>query len=140
MPTSPVVSVAALVLAMLVPSSTIAQTDTAETPRTAWGAPDLGGVWDDKTRTPLERPERFGDREFLTAEEAAELDAAEEERQRLLWEAPSERTTAGENVDRRAGVGEVRGAPGSYNQFWFETGDGVAETNQTSLVVDSVFG
>ena len=28
-----------------------------EMPRTAWGAPDLGGVWDFRSITPLERPE-----------------------------------------------------------------------------------
>ena len=47
--------------------------EPAPAPRTAWGQPDLGGVWEYKTRTPLERPERFDGREFLTAEEAAEI-------------------------------------------------------------------
>ena len=40
-------------------------------PRTAWGEPDLQGVWDFRTITPMQRPERYGDKEFLTAEEAA---------------------------------------------------------------------
>ena len=37
-----------------------------EAPRTAWGAPDLQGVWDFRTITPLQRPEALGDQEFLT--------------------------------------------------------------------------
>ena len=45
-------------------------------PRTAWGEPDLQGVWDFRTITPMQRPERYGDKEFLTAEEAAALDQA----------------------------------------------------------------
>ena len=43
-------------------------------PRTAWGDPDLQGVWDYRTITPLERPRDFGTREFLTSEEAAALE------------------------------------------------------------------
>ena len=41
------------------------------TARTAWGDPDLQGVWDFSSNTPLNRAEEFGDRLFLTAEEAA---------------------------------------------------------------------
>src|SRR5688500_7857526 len=43
-----------------------------ETPRTSWGHPDLQGVWDPTTGTPLERPPQYKDREFLTDQEAAE--------------------------------------------------------------------
>ena len=39
-----------------------------EAPRTAWGAPDIGGVWNSSTVTPLERPEALADKAFLTAE------------------------------------------------------------------------
>ena len=30
-------------------------------PRTAWGAPDLGGVWDFRSITPMQRPEALAD-------------------------------------------------------------------------------
>jgi hypothetical protein len=43
--------------------------------KTAWGDPDLQGVWDYKTITPLERPAAMGDRQFLTDEEVARLEA-----------------------------------------------------------------
>ena len=46
--------------------------DDYEVPRTPWGDPDLQGLWDTRTYTPLERPPEFGDREFMTVEEAAE--------------------------------------------------------------------
>ena len=39
--------------------------------RTPWGEPDLQGIWTTEVDTPFERPERFGDREFLTPEEQA---------------------------------------------------------------------
>ena len=41
-------------------------------PRTPWGVPDLTGVWDHGTTTPMQRPARHEGREFLTAEEIAE--------------------------------------------------------------------
>jgi hypothetical protein len=33
-------------------------------PRTAWGTPDLQGVWNFSTPTPLERPADLGDKAF----------------------------------------------------------------------------
>ena len=40
-------------------------------PRLPDGRPDLQGTWTTQTFTPLQRPERYAGREFLTAEEAA---------------------------------------------------------------------
>ena len=42
--------------------------------RTPWGDPDLQGIWNSKTITPLQRPDEFADRPFLTDEEAAALE------------------------------------------------------------------
>ncbi len=42
-------------------------------PRTPDGHPDLQGLWTTQTFTPLQRPDRYAAREFLTEEEAAEL-------------------------------------------------------------------
>ena len=44
-------------------------------PRTPWGAPDLQGVWDFRTLTPLQRPEDQADKLVLTTEEAAEVES-----------------------------------------------------------------
>jgi hypothetical protein len=42
--------------------------------RTSWGDPDLQGVWssDDTAGIPMSRPEKYGDRPYLTEEEYAE--------------------------------------------------------------------
>ena len=40
-----------------------------EIPRTVDGHPDLQGVWENNTITPVERPDVFGDKEFLTDED-----------------------------------------------------------------------
>src|SRR5213593_2667210 len=42
--------------------------------RTPWGDPDLQGVWDYKTITPLERPQNMAGRQYLTEEEVNQLE------------------------------------------------------------------
>jgi hypothetical protein len=42
-------------------------------PRTPDGQPDLQGYWTNLTFTPFERPAKYGNREFLTDDETAEL-------------------------------------------------------------------
>ena len=49
--------VAAVGLGSILAAPAAAQTPDG-VPRTAWGAPDLGGVWDYRSVTPLERPEQ----------------------------------------------------------------------------------
>ena len=64
------------VAAWLAPPAAAQTQDTAENwtaPKTADGQPDLQGFWTMATYTPLQRPERFKDREFLTDAEVAEL-------------------------------------------------------------------
>ena len=43
-------------------------------PKTAWGAPDLQGIWTNTHEVPLQRPARYANKEFFTDEERAELD------------------------------------------------------------------
>ena len=99
--------------------------------RMPWGDPDLQGVWDYRTITPLERPGDQADKEFLTEEEAASLEQDILDRNaRLLTRAP-EVTSASDQVDRRED-----GTPGFYNNFWLDRGTTAVGTRRTSLVVD----
>ena len=50
-----------------------AEADKWTPPRTTDGRPDLQGIWTTQTFTPLQRPERYAGKEFLTEQEAAEL-------------------------------------------------------------------
>src|SRR6266849_1401903 len=43
--------------------------------KTPWGDPDLQGVWNDATSTPLQRPGGVGSKDILTDEEAADFQA-----------------------------------------------------------------
>jgi len=47
---------------------------------TAWGHPDIQGVWDRRTITPLQRPERLADKAFLTPEEIRSYERLSAER------------------------------------------------------------
>ncbi len=96
---------------------------SATPPRTPWGAPDLQGVWDFRTITPLQRPEELGDQEFLTAEEAANLEQEAVDRDVRLWKADARQTEAGGRV-------------GAYNNFWMDRGTKVVGNRRTSLIVD----
>ena len=113
-----VAAIAAIALAGLA-SPALAQ----DAPRTGWGAPDLQGVWDFRTITPLQRPEDLGDKAFLTPEEAAEREQAAVERDIRLWNQEARRTEAGGNV-------------GGYNNFWMDRGTNVIPTRRTSLIID----
>ena len=119
------------VIAVVALTPMLAGAQSAEAPRTPWGAPDLQGVWDFRSLTPLERPAELADQAFLTEEEAASLEQAAIDRNAELWNRAASRTVAGANVDR----GED-GQPGFYNNFWLDGGTAPVETGRTSLIVD----
>ena len=128
--------VAVIAIVALTPLAAAAQAETAaDLPRTAWGTPDLQGVWDFRSITPMERPDDLADTEFLTAEEAARLEQETLARNEELLNRPAERTSATESVDS----GE-NGAPGFYNNFWLDRGTTIVGTRRTSLVVDPANG
>ena len=58
----------------LLPGQAAAQTSEGTPSRTPWGDPDLQGIWNNATITPLQRPESLGDQAFLTAEEIAAME------------------------------------------------------------------
>ena len=103
----------------------------ASVPRTSWGAPDLQGVWDFRSITPMERPEEFAGREFLTEEEAAKLEQDTVDENERLLNRPAQRTKVTNSVEE----GDD-GAPGFYNNFWLDWGTATVETRRTSLIID----
>jgi hypothetical protein len=86
-------------------------------PRTAWGDPDLQGIWSNATLTPLQRPPELAGKAFFAAEEASAFD-----KQRV----------AQTNADRPLRPGEV----GAYNDAFFERGTHGVKTRRTSLVIE----
>ena len=124
----------AVAMALVALSAAPAAAQT-EAPRTAWGAPDLGGVWDYRSITRMERPERFAGQEFLTDEQVADLEQRALDRLNNFLDTPAQRTEAGGNVDRRPDGGN-----GSYNHTWLDQGLEAVGTGRTSLIVDPANG
>ena len=122
------VAVAALALVALAPSLAAAQSGVPATP---WGDPDIQGVWDYRTLTPLERPVELGDKAYLTEEEAAELERETLARNERLLNRERQQATASDQVDRRED-----GTPGFYNNFWLDRGTTAIGTRRTSLIVE----
>src|SRR6187397_3629919 len=88
-------------------------------PRTPWGQPDLQGIWNNGTTTPLERPAEFAGREFLTEQELHDrtVEAATRAERRP--------DSAKADVDL------------AYNNEWWDRG---APLKRTSLIIDPANG
>jgi hypothetical protein len=101
--------------------------------RTPDGHPDFQGVWTTHTFTPLARPARYADQEFLTDQEAAELST-------LLTQDEVDPLAAGifgaSDEERRKRV--VQSDPTHYdNALWLSTPDlKPLSSNRTSLIYD----
>jgi hypothetical protein len=100
------------------------------------GQPDLQGVWDFRTITPLERPAGLGEKQVLTEEEAADLEA-----QKAQFEAadPKDRPSATPAFSTARVVGDPVDEQ-AYNSVWFDTGTKVVPTKHTSLILDPADG
>jgi hypothetical protein len=87
-------------------------------PRMADGHPDLQGIWDFRSATPLERPARFAGKEFLTQDEvvAYEKEALEREDGRPPDDGRTENSV--------------------HPPAWLDYGKTVVKTRRTSLIVD----
>jgi hypothetical protein len=109
------VTTAILIVSLLLATG---QSNSARALTTPWGDPNLQGIWTDAYETPLQRPAKYADREFLTEEEVAALD---QQRSAIL------------RRDHREPRGSERDVSGAYNAV-FET---VKPTGRrTSLVTD----
>jgi hypothetical protein len=117
-----------VVAVLLVPVAAIGQVRSSparaanwEQPRTPWGDPDLQGIWNNVTATPLQRPDELKDKALLTNEEAAEYERRLAERQAAAEAKPIAEQTVGQRT-------------GYSPTIWFETGHSLSD-NRTSLLL-----
>src|SRR6478736_6040624 len=127
----PVWSGAVLVVACVAASLGAQSTEKTYTPpRTAWGDPDLQGIWPSTAMVgvPFERPAQFGNRLYLTDEEFKQRQKDAEKQSDLDNESFSVDNVKAEVV----AMGDVGGQT-SPPPFWLERGE---PSRQSSLVVD----
>jgi hypothetical protein len=103
--------------------------------RTADGQPDLQGMWNYATITPLERPSELAGKETFTDEEATEF-----ERKAATAINRDRRDSAGRPEKAVNGTSETADLARAYNDFWWDSGTKVVGTKRTSLVVDPADG
>jgi hypothetical protein len=87
-------------------------------PMTPWGDPDLQGIWNNVTATPLERSTELNAKAQLTNEEAADFE---------------------QRSAKRRAEAEARPHTGYAASIWFETSYSLS-ANRTSLLVDPADG
>ena len=103
------------------PIAAAADKPSFKVPRTSWGDPNLEGIWDYRTITPLERRAELGDREYYTDQEIAELEGRAAKR---LDEAP----------DTSVQTGLV------HADYLTDPGRHVDESRRTSLIIEPKTG
>src|SRR5258708_25035218 len=117
-----VVAVSTVILVSITRSGAQAPGTSATLPaqalKTAWGEPDLQGIWTVETDTPFQRLPKYADQEFFTEAQRAELDRA--------------RSTL-RGRDNRGERGSERDVSGAYNNVF---GALKRTGTRTSLIVD----
>jgi hypothetical protein len=109
-------------------STAVIAVATAQSARNAEAVrPDLEGVWDFSTRTPLQRLPQHASKAYLTSGEAAAFEQELRESQ---------------NVDRRGATAEADLNGPGINDFWLERGSLAVVDGRipTSLIVDPADG
>ncbi len=98
-------------LILIVLNSLVYAENNYTAPRTQWDQPDLQGVWNFASNVPMSRPRQFGEREYMTQEEADAIAANME----ASFEQLNEYDVGG------------------YNTFWVENA-GRGDNLRTSLI------
>lgn len=109
-------------------SVAVAQSDADyDAPKTEYGHPDLQGVWNFSSNTPMQRPKKYGNQEFLTREQIEEAIAQQEARAAAADALAAQRVV---NPD----APDATDNPGGYNDFWLEV-RGIGDTVRSSHIV-----
>ena len=104
-------------IALVIAPLPVAAAENYIAPRTEWGQPDLQGVWNFSSNTPMQRPSQYGSRQYLTDEEVAEFQSRIAARDQA-----SDAAIPGTGVDE------------AYNDFWIESA-GLGRARLTSHII-----
>jgi hypothetical protein len=89
--------------------------------KTSWGDPDIQGIWNNVTLTPLERPAEFKDKATLNPQEAADYERRVATRQAENESTPVQEQSPGSRV-------------GYSPTIWFETGHRLTDYRTSMLL------
>ncbi len=109
----------ALTILAVLPAIPLSSQKTTTVPRTPDGKPDLQGIWNNATLTPLERPAQYAGKATLNEQEAARFEKEE---------------LSSVNADRRDGS-TLTDVNRAYNEFWRDRGK-ITPDRRTSLIID----
>jgi hypothetical protein len=135
-------ALATVTVSVLVVSGSVAGqgAESYAAPRTSWGDPDLQGIWrNEPVSTPMQRPAKFGDREFYNDEEVAALEKQAMERyERAMAALDPAGPRSRADIERTKGTVEAGIYGAEYNNVWMEqpTKPGKLRWKRTSLIVD----
>jgi hypothetical protein len=101
-------------------------------PRTTDGHPDMQGIWNYSTLTPIERPRDLAGKALLSEEEAAAYEKKALQNRNVDLDRETTPTTRG-IVN---GSEETEDLANAYNEFWWDRGTKLVKTRRTSLVID----
>src|SRR5262245_25979986 len=129
--------VLAIVLLSLAAMAVDAQTPKSSAkgwnaPRTTDGHPDLQGVWNYSTLTPLERPRDLAGKAFFSEQEAAQYEKRSQQSRNVDLNRESTPTTRG----LVNGTVETEDLASAYNEFWWDRGSKIVSTRRTSIIID----
>ena len=126
------VAIACLTLAAAGSQSDSRPPSAYKVPKTAFGHPDLEGVWTNNSATPLQRPAAWADKAVLTDAEIAKVQSAarqlEEQGDALFGDELITDTLQGHTASKSHDT-----ETGNYNAFWLPSRD---FERRTSLIID----
>lgn len=108
----------------------------ADIPRTKSGKPDFTGTYDTGTLTPLNRPKEFGDKKFMSRDEADKITKAMKGR----FDFANRQSKGDRGAPKKGGDGNNTagaGGVGGYNAFWIDPGNSTFEIDgkfRTSII------
>ncbi|MBT4521576.1 MAG: hypothetical protein HOC23_16375 [Halieaceae bacterium] len=116
-------------------ASLLIRNSWAEIPRTVDGKPDLNGHYDVATLTPVQRPEAFGDKLYLTRAEADKIAADE----KAMFAVGATQLSPDRKAPPVGGDGSrgPAGNVGGYDGFWIDRGEDSFEIDgkiRTSII------
>jgi hypothetical protein len=108
-------------------------------PKTAWGAPDIGGYWTNATMTPLTRNARLTDKLVIPKEQAVQLEKvfsaalaaadAPTDQKKGPGAVTDPNSPEAQLVKIRPDFAAAGGDVGGYNTFWIDPGTHMMEVN-----------